>query len=258
MRHRGPTTSTLTVTDNGGVTNGVTHTVTVTAPPPPPPTNQPPSAAFASNCTDLSCSFTDQSTDDKAVTGWSWSFGDPASSDNSSTVQNPSHTFSAAGSYTVTLTARDAEGLTSTQTNTVTVTAPPPTNQPPSAAFASNCTDLSCSFADRSTDDKAVTGWSWSFGDPASSDNSSTAQNPSHTFSAAGSYTVSLTVRDAEGLTSTKTNTVTVTAPAPPNREPSAALADVHRSQLFVCRPEHGRQGSDRLELELWRPGLFR
>ena len=59
------------------------------------------------------------------MTGWSWSFGDPASSDNSSTAQNPSHTFSAAGSYTVSLTAPDVEGVTSTTTNTVDVTAPP-------------------------------------------------------------------------------------------------------------------------------------
>ncbi len=51
----------------------------------------------------------------------------------------------------------------------------------------------------------------WSFGDPASgAANSSTATNPSHTFTTPGIYTVTLTVRDANGLTSTVSHDVTV------------------------------------------------
>jgi PKD repeat protein len=74
----------------------------------------PPSANFTSN-TSGGCgapqtiNFSDASTG--APTSWSWNFGDPASGgDNTSTAQNPSHEYTAAGSYTVTLTATNDNG----------------------------------------------------------------------------------------------------------------------------------------------------
>ena len=85
-------------------------------------TNNPPVAGFSSSCTNLGCSFTDSSSDsDGTVTGWSWSFGDGATS----SVQSPSHTYAAAGTYMVTLTAADSGGATGSVSHTVTVTAPP-------------------------------------------------------------------------------------------------------------------------------------
>jgi PKD repeat protein len=87
--------------------------------------------------------------------------------------------------------------------------APPPTNEPPAADFASACTNLACAFTDASTDaDGSLTGWAWTFGDGASS----TAQNPSHTYSAAGTYTVTLTVTDDAGATDATSAPVTVIA----------------------------------------------
>ncbi|WP_327682335.1 collagenase [Kitasatospora sp. NBC_00458] len=55
------------------------------------------------------------------ITSWRWTFGDGTSSDE----RNPSHTYAAAGSYTVALTATDDTGRTATTATTVTVTAAP-------------------------------------------------------------------------------------------------------------------------------------
>jgi PKD repeat protein len=84
---------------------------------------------------------------------------------------------------------------------------------PPVANFDQVCTELSCTFSDRSLPTGGVTAWSWSFGDPNSgaANNASTLQNPVHIFSAANTYQVSLTVTDADGETNSITKPVTVT-----------------------------------------------
>ncbi len=70
----------------------------------------------------LSVTFTDSSTN--SPTAWSWNFGDSSTS----TVQNPSHSYANAGSYTVALTATNAYGNnTNTKTNYITVTGSIPT-----------------------------------------------------------------------------------------------------------------------------------
>ncbi len=94
----------------------------------------------------------------------------------------------------------------------VTPTAPPP-NQQPAASFTFNCSDLSCSFASTSTDpDGTISAYSWTFGDGGTSN----AQNPSHSYGAAGSYSVTLTVTDNQGASSGPlSQTVNVTSPPP-------------------------------------------
>lgn len=80
----------------------------------------------------------------------------------------------------------------------------------PHAAFSSSCTNLSCDFTDSSTDsDGSVTGWSWDFGDGSRS----STQHPSHNYSAAGNYTVSLTVTDNEGASNGNSQLVSASAP---------------------------------------------
>jgi PKD repeat protein len=83
-------------------------------------------------------------------------------------------------------------------------------NAPPTADFAATTSNLTATFADRSTDsDGTVIAWSWNFGDGQSS----SERNPVHTYSAAGTYTVTLTVTDDAGATGTKSSQVTVTDP---------------------------------------------
>ena len=201
----GTYTVTLTVTDNQSATNSVSHTVTVTA------ANQAPVAAFSSSCSALTCSFTNTSSDpDGSISANSWNFGDG----QTSTAASPSHTYGAAGTYTVTLTVTDNQSATNSVSHTVTVTA---ANQAPVASFTRSCNGLTCSFTSTSSDpDGSIASYSWTFGDGGTS----AAANPSHTYAAGGTYTVTLRVTDNQGAQSTTASqSVTVT---PPNQSPTA------------------------------------
>jgi len=211
----GTYTVTLTVTDDDGASGSTTQQVTVAAAPPP---NQSPAASFTESCSDLTCSFNSagSSDPDGSIVGYSWSFGDGTTS----TEANPSHTYSAGGTYSVTLQVRDDDNAVGEETRQVTVTPPPPPNQAPTAVFSESCSDLTCSFssAGSSDPDGSVVGYSWTFGDGATS----TEPNPSHTYASGGTYTVTLQARDDDSATDDETRQVTATAPPPPNEAPTA------------------------------------
>jgi PKD repeat protein len=148
----------------------------------------------------LTVTFTDKSTGTPGV--WKWSFGDGTTS----TLKNPTHKYSKAGVYTVSLTVKNAVG-----SNTVTKTDYIKVVTKPVAAFSASPTSgkvpLTVTFTDKSAG--TPTKWKWSFGDGTTS----TQQNPKHKYSKAGKYTVTLTVTNAAGInTVTKTNYITVTA----------------------------------------------
>jgi PKD repeat protein len=122
-------------------------------------------------------------------------------------------TYTAANTYTVTLTARDEWGYTGTATQTVTIVEPAG-NQPPNAVISTpSCAGLVCNFSSASSTDPNVGDtitrlWNW--GDQTAT---STATSTSHTFPAPGTYTVTLTVTDGWGRATTVTREVTVTSP---------------------------------------------
>lgn len=138
---------------------------------------------------------------------WSWNFGDPASgSTNVSTVQNPTHAFSASGTYLVCLTIQGADSSCFDMTCDTIMIGYDPGCQ---AYFAYSYDSLQGSnlvnFTDLSTGNP--TSWMWSFGDGTPP---STSQNPQHIFPAPGSYAVCLTIT-GDSCTSTYCKTVVIT-----------------------------------------------
>jgi PKD repeat protein len=115
----GSYTATLTVTDNGGLTNSASVVIAVTT----APVNQPPravaSANPASGVAPLTVNFTGVNSNDPdgSIVSYAWNFGDGTSS----TLANPQHTYNAAGSYTATLTVTDNGGLAHSAAVTITV-----------------------------------------------------------------------------------------------------------------------------------------
>ena len=101
-------------------------------------------------------------------------------------------------------------------------TVPPAPNIDPVAAFGYACSERDCNFVDGSSDSGGtVVAWSWTFGDSGGS----SAQNPSHTYASAGTYSVTLMVTDNNGATGSASQSVTVTAPPAPNVSPTAAIS---------------------------------
>ena len=178
--------------------------------------NVPPTAEFTHTVTDLSVAFTDTSTDpDGTITDHLWDFGDGTTS----TDTNPTHPYTAAGTYTVRLTVTDNDTATHFTEHDVTTTDPPPANVPPTAEFTHTVTDLSVAFTDTSTDpDGTITDHLWDFGDGTTS----TDTNPTHPYTAAGTYTVRLTVTDNDTATHFTEHDVTTTDPPPANVPPTA------------------------------------
>jgi subtilisin family serine protease len=107
--------------------------------------------------------------------------------------------------------------------------APPAANIAPTAGFGLTCSDLTCDLdASASNDpDGSVTSYQWTFGDGRSAD----GRIVRHTYAAAGTYEVELTVTDDAGATGTLTRTANVTSPAPSAETPKVGLTGTsHRS----------------------------
>jgi len=163
---------------------------------------QAPTASFTSSpsgasiCPGETVNFTSTST---AASTFSWSF--PGGSPSTSTSPNPQVEYATPGSYNVTLTVSNALGSdTESASNFVVV------GETPSADFSSSASALTVSFTDQSIN---ATSWAWDFGDG----NSSSDQNPMHTYANGGAYTVTLLVTNACGTDQSAEGVTVVAAP---------------------------------------------
>lgn len=192
----GTYTVTLSVTNTTtGCSNSTTQTIAVSDF----------SAEFTSTltgCVNDPILFTDGST--VGTNQWAWNFGDG----QSSTVQNPNHPYVASGTYTVTLTAQNTiSGCIDVITHNVTI------NPLPTPSFTpdntTGCAPLSVTFTNTSVG--GVT-YNWDFGNGTTF----TGANPLPVvYSAIGSYTVSLTMTNANGCSATVTNANLINVSAP-------------------------------------------
>jgi len=151
------------------------------------------SATPTAGCGPLHVQFTDQSAG--APLFWSWDFGNG----QTSIQQNPQVVYGSPGTYSVTLIVRNKDGSNVVRKdNYITVYPFPNVN------FTSNlqlaCAPSTIQFTDKSDPRQgSISSWNWNFGDGASS----TAQNPAHTYSQTGYFTVSLTVANSGGCSFT-------------------------------------------------------
>jgi PKD repeat protein len=131
-----------------------------------------------------------------------WDFGDPASgAANTSTAVRPTHTYMKAGNYTVTLTVTDAAGLKTTSTTTAAIA-----NIVPSISAISGARLMlgegftaTGSFADADPDSWTAT---VDYGDGTGTQPlalNGKSFSLSHLYTAAGSHTIRVTVRDDDG-----------------------------------------------------------
>jgi DNA/RNA endonuclease G (NUC1)/PKD repeat protein len=209
--HAGAFTITVTVTDDDGASASKTATVTVT--------NTAPSvAAFAGASLLLHAGYAaDGSFADPGPDSWTATvdYGDGAGAQPlalSGKSFSLSHLYTAVGSYTVTVTVTDDGGLSGTQTATVTVT-----NVAPSVNAFAGATLLpgesysaTGSFGDPGDDSWTAT---VNYGDGSGTHPlalSGKSFSLGHSYAAAGTYTVTVTVTDDGGLVGTRTATVTV------------------------------------------------
>lgn len=157
-----------------------------------------------------------------APTSWFWEFGNGLTS----TLQNPVITYSEPGIYSISLTiATGLQQNSITKTDFITILEPLVAEFEADTTFA--WTGQTIIFTDLSTGNPDT--WLWHFGDGQTS----TLQNPGHTFAQEGYYTITLTVNNLmQSATKTKTNYIYI-------REPLMADFAADTTIVVVGQPVH-------------------
>jgi PKD repeat protein len=221
----GSYTATFTVTDDDDNQESDSVTISVSA-------ANPLSAGIVASPTSgeapLTVSFTGTATGGSSPYSFFWRFDDG----DTSSQQNPTHTFSEPGTYSVTLTVTDDNDDQDSASISITVSQPTPDlTASAGASPMTGIAPLDVRFTGSVSGGSSPYSYRWTFGDGSSS----TQQNPSHTYSQAGSYTATFTVTDSESRQSSASVTIKV----------SAVIGDEVRLRLSVQtgQPSEGKGG---------------
>lgn len=137
------------------------------------------------------------------ITTFDWEFGDGATS----TAQSPTHTYADTGVYILKLVANRGQPCSDSSTAVVKVYP----GFRPDFDWGGQCQNIPIQFNDITTADYGIINfWNWNFGDPTSTSNSSTQQNPTHVYNAIGNYDVSFIVQTSKGCIDTVLKTISI------------------------------------------------
>lgn len=178
----------LNVTDADSVVAAYSHSYVVKPAPTDSFTVNPPVPDSTSPVT-----FTSSVSNGVSPYTYAWAFGDGGTS----AFVNPAHTYATPGTVTAYLNVTDSNGAVATYSKVITID-PFPTD---SFSVAPNPPEMGhvATFTSSVTGGVSPFTYAWIFGDGGTS----TAQNPSHTYASAGTYTVTLNAQDADGNTAT-------------------------------------------------------
>ena len=159
-------------------------------------------------CDSFNVAFTNNNASPLNVT-FLWNFGDPSTGiSDTSTLASPNHIYSDTGVYIYKLVVNPGQQCRDSMTQIVKV-------YPgfiPGFSADGKCINSSIFFTDKTTTSKngSVTNWSWNFGDPLSTSNTSSSQDTSHIYTTAGNYPVQLTASSSKGCLKTITDTILI------------------------------------------------
>lgn len=205
----------LTITNSVGLTSTASQTVTVDEAPSAVMAQPSPAQPLVGQKVAFDGS---GSTDpDGAITGYSWNFGDGSGPVGGA---KPTHTYTRAGNYTVTLTVTDSDGHTATVSQSLIAGAPPSASfkvASPADPVQSSPVSFDASASSDSDAGITITSYTWDFGDGTGAGGPTTTA--AHTYGQPGTYTVKLTVTNSIGLSSTTSSQVVI------DEAPSAVIA---------------------------------
>lgn len=197
----------LTVTDDHGLSSSATQTVEVLTAPVSRPLASISGAGQAQVGQIINFSGNgSQANNNDSIVSYAWNFGDGGQGNGA----NVSHSYNAAGNYRVTLTVTDNQGLNGSASIIVQIIAAPNIapvaiiNGPTVADIGQGVTfDAGSSYANGGGQ---ITNFTWNFGDGGMASGSSVG----HSYGSSGSYVVTLTVTDNQGLTGTASLTIQI------------------------------------------------
>ncbi len=144
------------------------------------------------------------STDDGTITSYSWTFGDGQTGSGATIT----HSYANPGTYTVTLTVTDNDGLTASVTHDITIVAQ--LQATVSAVPSQGNTPLTVTFTAQASGGSPPYTYTWNFGDGTSG----SGRTQSHTYQSQGVFQATVTVTDSQGRTAQASSAITVTSPA--------------------------------------------